>query len=421
MSKIFKKLLLSSTIIMLSIPVLANDIKTNNYIEYIKNNMQSLPEISNNNKVKDTLNISFSYDIRKPTRANLHNIFLKHYAMNDAKNKVNCNININEKVINKISDNKLFLEFAIRHEIQHCINEDNKLFNNPYFSKEQNNGFKDVFLTYYETSLSTIQHENKADTGAILMLMKEKENKEELKELLDIIIQMRINDNIDEKNYVNISYETKNTHTFLLLDNINHHTLESLNIIKNNFDTIFNNVKKLNIEEIDNLAVKISSIGLNNLLAKLQINTKNLNDTMNNYIDNMIYSNINNNEYFLTTFNKDFEKTINEYIKEKNINKNNIFTKKYDKNLNKVIFEKGKLYNDFIIFFLNKNKDYQEIVDFKNKKDIIYSNSNLPEKLKYNYVYLDENLNFNKVNSNLINFKNNQQLNNELTINYNIK
>lgn len=401
-----------------------------NYMKLIQDkifnsSLNDMPEINNNIKNKN-LSITFTENDTKPTQAQLNNIISNNihkqttqYFENKDDININCNVNVNDLELQRFTEkNKQFFEFTLRHEIQHCINENNKVYNLPFENKEDNNKFANTFLNAEASPVYTIQHENKADTAALLFMMKDK-NIDDAKNMVNFVKSMRAVTGMTKFSYKKLEQDVKDNNQYMMLLKLDHDTNESVKIISNNFDTLFNKVKTMNAEEINTLAEDISSIGTNNLLASLNLNKKLLAENNKKYYENSVIAFINGKEFSPgSDFNKDFSKTLVDFVQSKNLTLEDVLIKKPKSMLGAFELEKGKYYNEFTEEFFNKNKEYNVYLKKENNISNTYESK---DTFKYYEVKIDENLNFKNLNDVKLNTTNLQKLNKNNNINYSTK
>lgn len=250
------------------------------------------------------INLKESMEVQSST--NVGNILNFNRMTNSYLNffDLSCNINLNNKENDGIREsangNKNAFKFVLVHEVTHCLSVRNNNFNN-VLDVRNNDVILEVLKNHSSvndlTLINVFKDEHISDINSLLYFFKSN-NEVESKKLLNDIIAFREKRYNINRTYGNTADDVYNDLSNILLIN-NHNTLESLKILKDNFNNIYNYINKNSNENNYNLAIKISSVGVSNFFAKNKIDMNKLkmvnNEYFNNYLKRSLINSINGN------------------------------------------------------------------------------------------------------------------------------
>ena len=272
-------------------------------------------------------------------------------------NKINQKIKTNDS---KNNEKDYLLEINELHnkineiEIKNSkLNFDNKNLENKI--KMQNNEKKneiDIIELLHKKKIENLEKNILNLNNTINEMINE--NKKQPKEFNYAKLQNDIYKNISEleekiRKYDNDNFNLKKENQKLKNEN------EELKIIINGKDNIINKLQ-LNINKIENdFKMKLSEL---NLTIKAQNNNNKMNEINNNDINNNVNNNFNNNMNNNNMNNENMENLINE--QKRLIEENEILKNNYEQ-MTLGINEANEL-------FLNKQKEYENIINYQNEK-----------------------------------------------------
>lgn len=338
-------------------------------------------------------------------------------------NDIESNSIINRMKLSNEKDKINLLHFINRHEVSHCIFSNKVGFNHSLFDENMNKSISEKYLFNGPNNpLYTLTGENFADVNSLLNVIVKLDKVESVK-LLDNVIKLRMDKQDDVESIgkkINSSEShIENLYGYLQLNN--HDTVESLLLLKKNFDIIYVKNKDLDEKSRYDLALKIMSVGVGNTLSKLSVNSDVLKETLLNgtetFLRNEILSlNGANLSYNNRLISKEINNVLKEYMNEKGIDDyHDIF--KIKKNGSFYVVEDNQSYKDFKSYLVEKNEVFNYI-EKKSKeallvsKDIVINFENYSPVIDNNLDFLPKPmLNFNNIKNVTINKNNNMNIN----------